>query len=133
MLQCHTVAEGRHAGGVALEGLGSPEVYLDHADTAMEQGGRTQGLLPLLSIEYSHPGVGALGIVVLPPGAGGAGEEDISVAGNITGQCPGPHGELPWAGCAFQHLLLQSLWLFRYLACIHSFEDSAVKLLCPRL
>ena len=77
MLQCHIVAEGRHAGGVALEGLGSPEVYLDHAGTAMEQGGRTLGLLPLLSIEYTHPGVGALGTVVLPPGAGGAGEEDI--------------------------------------------------------
>ena len=77
MLQCHTVAEGRHAGGVTLEGLGSPEVYSDHADTAMVQGGRTLGLLPLLSIEYTHPGVGALGTVVLPPGAGGAGEEDI--------------------------------------------------------
>ena len=77
MLQCHIVAEGRHAGGVALEGLGSPEVYLDHAGTAMEQGGRTLGLLPLLSIEFTHPGVGDLGIVVLPPGAGGAGEEEI--------------------------------------------------------
>ena len=79
MLQCHIVAEGRHAGGVALEGLGSPEVYLDHADTAMEQVGRTLGLLPHLSITSSHPGVGDLVTVVLPLGAGGAGEEDISV------------------------------------------------------
>ena len=99
MLQCPFVAEGRHAGGIALEGLGSPEVYLDHADTAMEQGGRTLGLLPLLSIEFSHPGVGALEIAVLPLGAGGAGEGDISVFGNITGQSPGPDGEIPSAGC----------------------------------
>ena len=115
MLQCHSVAEGRHAGGVTLEGIGSPEVYLEPVDTAMEQVGRTLGLSPLLSIDFTHPGVGVLVIVVLPPEAGGAGEEGISDAGNITGQCPGPHGENRGLDVPSSISYLLILWPFRYL------------------
>ena len=98
----------------------------------MEQVGRTLGLLPLLSITFSHPGEGDLEIAVLPLGAGGAGEGDISVFGNITGQSPGPDGEIRSAGCDLPASpFLQRSWLVRYLARIQSFEDSVVKLLLP--
>ena len=97
----------------------------------MEQVGRTLGLLPLLSIEFSHPGVGALEIAVLPLGAGGAGEGDISVFGNITGQSPGPDGEIPSAGCDLPASPIATFAACQISGAHPSFEDSVVKLLLP--